>query len=100
MLSEDEVIASLPSWKQQITLRAILVGAFLGVAFSFITMRFSLGPGGIVPTFNSAHFSSSNRTRLHVLLWRRLVPAACVALASASTSTCRPHLPPHEQPDT
>ncbi len=51
-LSEDEVIASLPSWKSQITLRALAVGFIMGAVFSFITMRFSLGPGGIVPTFN------------------------------------------------
>lgn len=52
-------MASLPDWKTQITLRAVIVGVVLGAVFSFITMRFSLGPGGIVPTFNmplGAHF--------------------------------------------
>lgn len=46
------MVAALPDWKTQITLRALIVGTVLGAVFSFITMRFSLGPGGIVPTFN------------------------------------------------
>lgn len=33
-------------------MRAIIVGMFLGVAYGFITMRFALGPFGVVPTFN------------------------------------------------
>jgi hypothetical protein len=52
LLTEDEVIAALPPWTTQITARALAVGAVLGAVFSFITMRFSLGPGGVVPTFN------------------------------------------------
>lgn len=36
----------------QITFRAIVVGICLGVAYGFITMRFALGPFGVVPTFN------------------------------------------------
>ncbi len=51
-LTEDEIVASLPPWTTQITLRACLVGVVLGVAFQFVTMRFALGPGGVVPTFN------------------------------------------------
>ena len=45
-------MAALPDWKTQITFRACLVGFALGAGFCFITMRFSLGPGGVVPTFN------------------------------------------------
>ncbi len=52
LLTEDEVIAALPPWTSQITVRALCVGGILGAVFSFITMRFSLGPGGVVPTFN------------------------------------------------
>ena len=52
LLTEDEVIAALPPWTSQITFRALAVGCVLGAVFSFITMRFSLGPGGVVPTFN------------------------------------------------
>ncbi len=51
-LTEDEIVASLPPWTTQITLRACVVGVVLGVLFQFITMRFALGPGGVVPTFN------------------------------------------------
>ncbi len=52
MLTEDEVIAALPPWTTQITVRGVGMGIILGAIFSFITMRFSLGPGGVVPTFN------------------------------------------------
>ena len=52
MLTEDEVIAALPPWTTQITVRGVGMGVILGAIFSFITMRFSLGPGGVVPTFN------------------------------------------------
>ncbi len=52
LLTEDEVIAALPPWTTQITIRSLSVGVILGMVFSFITMRFSLGPGGVVPTFN------------------------------------------------
>jgi hypothetical protein len=52
LLTEDEVIAALPPWTSQITVRGFLMGVLLGAIFSFITMRFSLGPGGVVPTFN------------------------------------------------
>ena len=51
-LTEDEIVASLPPWTTQITLRACGVGVVLGVLFQFVTMRFALGPGGVVPTFN------------------------------------------------
>ena len=51
-LTEDEIVASLPPWTTQITLRACVVGVVLGVLFQFVTMRFALGPGGVVPTFN------------------------------------------------
>lgn len=30
----------------------MITGLFLGVAYGFITMRFALGPFGVVPTFN------------------------------------------------
>ena len=46
------MIAALPPWTSQITVRGFLMGVLLGAIFSFITMRFSLGPGGVVPTFN------------------------------------------------
>ena len=46
------MVAALADWKTQITFRSAVVGIFLGAIFSFITMRFSLGPGGVVPTFN------------------------------------------------
>ena len=36
----------------QITSRAIVTGLVLGVLYGFITMRFALGPFGVVPTFN------------------------------------------------
>ena len=52
LLTEDEVIAALPPWTTQITIRGVGMGVILGAVFSFITMRFSLGPGGVVPTFN------------------------------------------------
>ena len=51
-LTEDEIVASLPPWTTQITVRACVVGVVLGVLFQFVTMRFALGPGGVVPTFN------------------------------------------------
>jgi OPT family oligopeptide transporter len=51
-LTEDEIVASLPPWYTQITSRAIITGLFLGTAYGFITMRFALGPFGVVPTFN------------------------------------------------
>lgn len=36
----------------QITSRAVVTGLVLGVLYGFITMRFALGPFGVVPTFN------------------------------------------------
>lgn len=51
-LTEDEIVQSLPPWYTQFTVRAVCVGICLGVAFGFITMRFALGPFGVVPTFN------------------------------------------------
>ena len=38
--------------RAQITSRAIVTGLVLGVLYGFITMRFALGPFGVVPTFN------------------------------------------------
>ena len=61
LLTEDEVIAALPPWTSQITVRGFLMGVLLGAIFSFITMRFSLGPGGVVPTFN---MPTGDKTRL------------------------------------
>jgi hypothetical protein len=37
---------------RQLTVRGYMVGIVLGSVFAFITMRFSLGSGGFVPTFN------------------------------------------------
>ena len=62
-LTEDEIVASLPPWTTQITLRACVVGVVLGVLFQFVTMRFALGPGGVVPTFNMPMGAMLTRAR-------------------------------------
>ena len=73
-LTEDEIVASLPPWTTQITLRACVVGVVLGVLFQFVTMRFALGPGGVVPTFNmpmgarSRGHLSRMQSALHLLV--------------------------------
>ena len=80
-LTEDEIVASLPPWTTQITLRACVVGVVLGVLFQFVTMRFALGPGGVVPTFNmpmGVPLSRGNTVRG----WPRLLPTTARALLS------------------
>ncbi len=57
----------------QITFRAIVVGICLGVAYGFITMRFALGPFGVVPTFNMPMVSCWSFWCL-VLLFRHAAP--------------------------
>ncbi|XP_076889185.1 putative metal-nicotianamine transporter YSL7 [Bidens hawaiensis] len=43
----------IPSWKEQLTVRAFVVSAMLGVMFSFIVMKLSLTTG-IIPSLNVA----------------------------------------------
>ncbi|KAJ0559788.1 putative oligopeptide transporter, OPT superfamily [Helianthus annuus] len=43
----------IPSWKGQLTLRAFVVSAILGVMFSFIVMKLNLTTG-IIPSLNVA----------------------------------------------
>jgi hypothetical protein len=74
LLTEDEVIAALPPWTTQITARSLSVGLILGAVFSFITMRFSLGPGGVVPTFNMPIGMPTTKMQLGMFLGLQCLP--------------------------
>lgn len=50
MIFRDTVV---PSWKGQLTVRAFVVSAILGVVFSFIVMKLNLTTG-IIPSLNVA----------------------------------------------
>lgn len=43
----------VPSWREQITVRALVVSLMLGVFFSFVVMNLNLSTG-IIPSFNLA----------------------------------------------
>lgn len=44
---------AIPPWKEQLTLRAFVVSAMLGIMFSFIVMKLNLTTG-IIPSLNVA----------------------------------------------
>jgi hypothetical protein len=43
------MVHNLPPWHRQFTLRGLVVGLPMGVLFTFITLKLSLGTAGIVP---------------------------------------------------
>jgi len=49
----EETLRGLPPWQEQITVRAIVVGLFLGSLFCVVTHKLNLGPG-IIPSLNIA----------------------------------------------
>eukprot|EP00882_Tetradesmus_deserticola_P021887 GHRQ01023719.1.p1 GENE.GHRQ01023719.1~~GHRQ01023719.1.p1 ORF type:complete len:180 (+),score=38.84 GHRQ01023719.1:645-1184(+) len=42
-------IEKLPRWQEQLTLRGLIAGSCLGLLFSIITLKLSLGSAGIIP---------------------------------------------------